>query len=79
MAHRTDKPIRVTGPGGECCRCRENVAERIMVGIVEVGSGPSRSRDACIPCARIFARSPFAPTWLREDLDAYDAQQEDAK
>lgn len=73
MTNRTDRTSRVTGPGGECCRCHQQVAERLMVGIVEVNSGPSRSRDACIPCARVYARSSFAPSWLREDLAEYDA------
>ncbi|OEV04168.1 hypothetical protein [Streptomyces oceani] len=58
---------------GECCRCRAQAEERMTVALVQGNSGPGWSTYACVPCARVYARSPLAPEWLREDLAALDA------
>ncbi|AXK33481.1 hypothetical protein DVA86_13295 [Streptomyces armeniacus] len=62
-------------PGGECAVCKEQVDERVLVAVVEVGSGPGHLVHGCLPCARARARSPFAPPWLAEDLAAIDADR----
>lgn len=59
---------------GECAECREYVAERVTVAIVQGNSGPGWSRYACVLCARRCAQSVFAPEWLREDLAILDAE-----
>lgn len=62
-------------PAGECCRCGRHAAERITVALVRGNSGPGWSHDACLPCARVCARSPFAPAWLPGDLARLDAER----
>ncbi|AXK31355.1 hypothetical protein DVA86_00535 [Streptomyces armeniacus] len=62
-------------PAGECAVCKEQVQERLLVAVVEVGSGPGALVYGCLPCARTRARSPFAPPWLAEDLAVIDAER----
>lgn len=38
-------------------------------------SGPGWSVYACLACARLLARSPFAPEWLSEDVAKIDAAE----
>lgn len=65
---------------GECWRCEEWSEQRITVGIQQSASGPGWwSRYACVPCARILARSSFAPDWLTEDLATLDASAKEAE
>ncbi len=64
----------MTGPGF-CCRCEEYVPRRVLVAIVEVNSGPGGSVYACLPCARVLARSPFAPDWVAEEVAHAEAEQ----
>ncbi|AXK37482.1 hypothetical protein DVA86_19700 [Streptomyces armeniacus] len=62
--------------GGECADCREHAGERVIIAMPQGGSGPGGpSRKACLPCARVRARSVFAPDWLREDLAVIDAER----
>lgn len=63
----------VVCPGGECCLCRRHAPERIVVRIIEQGSGPGASAFACPPCARAEAAKPHAPGWLRANVTALDA------
>jgi hypothetical protein len=65
----------ILAPGGECAVCQAYVDERVLVGLVEVGSGPGHFVYGCLPCARRRARSRFAPTWLAEDLAVIDAER----
>ena len=53
---------------GECCRCERRVAWRALIAIIESGSGPGGSAYACLPCAREYATTPFAPVWLPEAI-----------
>lgn len=63
-------------PGGECAECHRYVAERVIVALPQGGSGPGGpARFACLPCARVRARSPFAPEWLAEDMAVIDAER----
>ncbi|AXK35649.1 hypothetical protein DVA86_26440 [Streptomyces armeniacus] len=62
-------------PGGECAVCKEHADERVLVSLVEVGSGPGHSVHGCLPCARRRAASQFAPSWLAEDLAVIDAER----
>lgn len=61
-------------PGGECVICKQHAGERVLVAVVEVGSGPGGMLYGCLPCARTRARSRFAPSWLAEDLAVIDAE-----
>lgn len=60
-------------PGGECCLCHEYSPERIVVRLIEQGSGPGGSAFACVPCARREAAKPHAPGWLRAKVTVLDA------
>lgn len=60
-------------PGGECAVCGHEVAERVMIGAVDPGSGPVRPVYGCLPCARVRATRTCAPAWLREDIAIIDA------
>lgn len=62
-------------PAGECAVCKEHAHERVLVAVVESGSGPGGLVHGCLPCARTRARSPFAPAWLAEDLAVIDAER----
>ncbi|HET6636447.1 MAG TPA: hypothetical protein VFH77_15615 [Streptomyces sp.] len=64
---------RLIAPAGTCSRCGEHAEERVTVALVDGGSGPGWSRRACLPCARILARSTFAPDWLKRDIAVLDA------
>lgn len=58
------------GPNpGMCCRCDLWVTHRALIAIIETGSGPGGSAYACLPCARDYAKTPFAPHWLPEEID----------
>lgn len=57
---------------GICCECKQPAAERILIRIIERMSGPSASADACLPCARTYAKTPGAPDWLRRELRQRD-------
>lgn len=65
----------VLAPGGECAICKELAEERLLVAVVEVGSGPGAMLYGCLPCARRRATSRFAPSWLAEDLAIIDAER----
>lgn len=73
----TGRSQALTAPPGRCCRCGHEASERLTVAIVHANSGPGWSKGACVPCTRVYARSLFAPTWLRESLAAYDLRQND--
>lgn len=62
--------------GGECNRCHEYSPERIVIRLIEQGSGPGASAFACPPCARREAAKPHAPDWLRNKIAALDAPPE---
>ncbi|GAA2105334.1 hypothetical protein GCM10009801_81650 [Streptomyces albiaxialis] len=52
-----------------CILCQEPTPHPVMVDAVETGSGPGAILYACPPCARVYARSPMAPAWLRVSDD----------
>lgn len=60
---------------GECARCHRQVPERMTVALMSGNSGPGWSQYGCVPCARILAKSRFAPGWLKADVAALDAPQ----
>lgn len=62
-------------PAGECAVCKEHAHERMLIAVVESGSGPGGLVYGCLPCARLRARSPFAPAWLAEELTLIDAER----
>lgn len=62
-------------PGGECAACKEHAEERVLIAVVEVGSGPGAILHGCLPCARTRARLRFAPAWLADGLAAIDAER----
>ncbi|NGO69172.1 hypothetical protein [Streptomyces boncukensis] len=57
---------------GWCTVCEQRVPDSMAVAYVETGSGPGRIVEACVRHARELARSPAAPSWLRDDLAALD-------
>lgn len=62
-------------PAGECAVCKEHAHERTLIAAVESGSGPGGLVYGCLPCARLRARSPFAPEWLAKELAVIDAER----
>jgi hypothetical protein len=62
----------VLADGGECNVCGEYAAERLVIRIIEQGSGPGGSAFGCVPCARREAARKWAPDWLRANVAALD-------
>lgn len=60
-------------PGGECNLCHAHSPDRLVVRLIEQGSGPGASAFACPPCARREAGKPHAPAWLRANVATLDA------
>jgi hypothetical protein len=55
--------------GRHCCLCEATEGEKILVQIIERGSGPGWSLYACpTPCAQEYASRTYAPEWLQKDL-----------
>jgi hypothetical protein len=54
-----------------CGLCDDYSEGKMLVKIIETGSGPGAGIYACpTPCAQRWARRPFAPDWLVDDLRA---------
>lgn len=51
-----------------CARCERMTDDPVMIGAVEVGSGPGAILYGCLPCARAYAADWTAPDWLRQEL-----------
>ncbi len=66
----------MTGPR-PCCRCQQPTdrAALVLVGLIQGNSGPGGPADyACLPCARVYVRSPLAPDWIGEEIDRTKAR-----
>lgn len=58
--------MMVTKP---CCVCKATLTEVMAVNFIERNTGPSWTLYACVPdCAEHYAQRPYAPDWLREEL-----------
>jgi hypothetical protein len=61
--------------GSPCCRCQRHTEHPVLVGVPFSNSGPGGPvLYACLPCARIYARSPLAPDWLTEEIARTEAR-----
>lgn len=61
--------------GRICCRCGHHTDHPVLVAVPFADSGPGGPASyACLPCARVYARSPLAPKWLTEEIRNTEAQ-----
>lgn len=61
-----------------CCRCRHytDPVELVLVGVPFANSGPGGPAwYACMPYARVYARSALAPEWIGEEIAKTEARQ----
>jgi hypothetical protein len=64
-------PAAVLGAVSGTADCRRWWPDEhaVLVGVPFSNSGPGGpALYACLPCARIYARSPLAPDWLTEEI-----------